>query len=102
MSRESRKLHRVQLSMRAMMVLVMAIAVLLAWSYHWSGRTERCYELASRHAALSAAYAHNGRGTPMMLRIAAWHDHMRQRYEDAALRPWDQIPKSLPFPPRNW
>ena len=82
-----------------MMVAVAVVAVLMVWSYDWSARRDRCYEIASRHASLSAEYRRNANGDQGMLRIADWHDHMRRTFEEAANRPWEPIPKSLPFPP---
>ncbi len=60
------------------MIAVAVVALLLVWSYDRSARRDRCYEIASRHASLSAEYRRNANGTRAMLRIAAWHDLMRR------------------------
>jgi hypothetical protein len=85
-----------------MMAAVAIVAVLMVWSYDWSARRNRCYEIASRHASLAAEYRRNARGDRGMFRIADWHDHIRQTFEEAADRPWAPIPKSSPFPPPGW
>jgi hypothetical protein len=90
---------RVRFTVRTMMIAVAIVAVLLLCSYDWP-RRERCYEIASRHASLSVEYRRNAKGARSMLRAAAWHDHMRRIFEDAADRPWEPIPVSSPFPPR--
>jgi hypothetical protein len=37
-----------------------------------------------------------------MLRIATWHEHMRQLFEEAATQSGTPIPVSQPFPPEEW
>jgi hypothetical protein len=93
------RLPRVRFTMRTMMVAVAVVAVLMVWSYDWSARRDRCYEIASRHASLSAEYRRNAKGDQGMFRIADWHDYMRRTFEEAADRPSEPIPKSLPCPP---
>ncbi len=96
------RLPRVRFTVRTMMAAVVVVAILMAWLYDWSGRRERCYEIASREAAFAGEYRDNAHGDPDMLRIAAWHDHMRQTFENSANRPWEPIPKSVPSPPSYW
>ena len=96
------QLPRVRYTVRTMMAAVLVVALLMAWLYDWSGRRERCYEIASREAAFAGEYRDNAHGDPDMLRIAAWHDHMRQTFENSANRPWEPIPKSVPSPPSYW
>ncbi len=93
---------RVRIGLRSSMIAVAVLALLMAWCYNWSERRYRCGEIASRHAAVGMEYRLNARGNLDMLRIAAWHDHMRQVFQNAAERPWEQIPTSRPVPPANW
>jgi hypothetical protein len=65
-------------------------------------RTERCLAIADNHTRLSRDYRMNSRGQAGMLRIAAWHDHMRQVFEDAATQSGGAVPISQPFPPNGW
>jgi hypothetical protein len=85
-----------------MMVVIAMVAVSTVCSYDWAARRERCFDIASRHASLAAEYRRNAEGDQGMLRIAAWHDHMKEMFENAADRPWETIPKSSPFPPLGW
>jgi hypothetical protein len=96
------RLPRVRFTVRTMMVTVAIVSLLMVWSYDWSARRERCLDIASRHASLAAEYRRNAKGGQGMLKIAAWHDHMKQIFEDAANRPWEPIPKSSPLPPADW
>jgi hypothetical protein len=65
-------------------------------------RTERCLVIADNHARLSHEYRRNARGDAGMLRIAAWHEHLRQVFEEAATQSGAPIPVSQPFPPKGW
>jgi hypothetical protein len=65
-------------------------------------RTERCLVIADNHARLSREYRRNAREQAGMLRIAAWHEHMRQLFEEAATQSGTPIPVSQPFPPEEW
>jgi hypothetical protein len=96
------RLPRVRFTVRTMMVTVAVVGVLMVWSYDWSARRERCFDIASRHASLAAEYRRNARADQGMLRIATWHDYMKQMFVSAANRPWEPIPKSSPFPPPGW
>ena len=96
------RLPRVRFTVRTMIVTVAIVGVLIGWSYDWSARRERCFDIASRHASVAAEYRMNAKGDQGMLRIAAWHDHMNQMFENAANRPWEPIPRSSPFPPPAW
>ena len=62
----------------------------------------RLLEIAANHATSAREYARNAGGSPVMLKIAAWHDHMRREFERAAGRPDDPPPTSRPFPPEGW
>jgi hypothetical protein len=93
---------RVRFTVRTMMIAMAVVALLLVWTFDRSARRERCYEIAARHANLSAEYRRNANGNGGMLRIAAWHDHMRRMFENTADRPWEPIPASSPFPPPTW
>jgi hypothetical protein len=53
---------RVRFTVRTMMVAVAIVAVFMACSYDWSARRDRCYDIASRHASLSAEYRPNAQG----------------------------------------
>jgi hypothetical protein len=61
--------------------------------------TERCLVIADNHARLSREYRRNAGGDAGMLRTAAWHEHMRQVFEEAATQSDAPIPVSQPFPP---
>jgi hypothetical protein len=65
-------------------------------------RTERCLVIADNHARLGREYRRNARGDAGMLRTAAWHEHMRQVFEEAATQSGAPIPVSQPFPPKGW
>ena len=65
-------------------------------------RYERCLQLAASHANLGAGYQHNARGDIVMLKCAAWHEHMRREFERAAQQPQSPLPQSQPFPPKGW
>jgi hypothetical protein len=65
-------------------------------------RTEWCLVIADNHARLSREYWRNAQGNAGMLRIAAWHEHMRQVFEEAATQSGAPIPVSKPFPPEGW
>lgn len=62
----------------------------------------RCVSIAETHASLGAAYRKNAQGDPLRLKIAAWHEHMRREFEQAAQHPELPMPRSQPFPPRDW
>ena len=65
-------------------------------------RFERCLQIADSHARLGAEYLRNARGNPQMLRTAAWHEHMRREFEQAAREPQVAVPRSRPAPPQGW
>lgn len=96
------RLSRSLSTTRTIMIAVAVVALPLVWSYDRSAHRERCYEIASRHGSISAEYRRNANGNGGMIRIADWHDQMRQMFESAANRPWEPIPASSPFPPPTW
>ena len=57
--------------------------------------------IADNHARLGREYRRNARGDAGMLRTAAWHEHMRQVFEEAATQSGSPIPVSQPFPPKD-
>ena len=65
-------------------------------------RYEQCGVIADWHARTGREYRRNAGGAPSMLRIAAWHEHMRRVFEDAADRSESPLPRSQPFPPKGW
>lgn len=65
-------------------------------------RHHRLLQIAASHGSLAGEYARNSAGSPGMLKIAAWHDHMRREFERAAGRPDELPPTSRPFPPEGW
>jgi hypothetical protein len=101
-SKKCLRIPRVRFTLRTMTVAVAVVAVVVVWSHDWSGRRDRSYEIASRHASLSAEYRRNAKGDQGMFRIADWHKHMKRTFEEAANRPWEPLPRNLPFPPRGW
>jgi hypothetical protein len=85
------------------MLAVAVIAIGLSFlSDRGARHAERCLEIADNHARLAANYREGAKVYPPSLRVAAWHDHMRRQFEQAADRPWSSIPVSWPFPPLNW
>ncbi len=90
------------------MLLVIAIAAILLHIATDSGRRralqryERCMSVADWHSRIGAEYRKNARADANMLRIAAWHEHMRRSFEQAAERPWMPMPTNQRFPPESW
>src|SRR4051812_3271929 len=65
-------------------------------------RHERCMEIADTHARFAAEYRRNAGGDAGMLLLAAWHEHMRREFKQAAEQPQMPLPSSQPFPPQGW
>jgi hypothetical protein len=65
-------------------------------------RYARCMQLAASHTSLASEYRRNARGDSGMLRIAAWHEHVRGEFERAAQHPRSPLPRSHTFPPKKW
>jgi hypothetical protein len=80
------RVPRIRFTTRTIMSAVAVVALLLVSPYDRSTHRERCYEIASRHASLSAEYRRNAKGSSRMLTIAEWHDYMRRVFESAADR----------------
>jgi hypothetical protein len=101
------RLPRVRLSVFGM---ILAVAVCAIVSYVVTEplkgpireRSEWCRAVADNHSRTGREYRRNAGGDPGMLRIASWHEHMRQVFEEAAARPESPLPISQPFPPKDW
>jgi len=65
-------------------------------------RDERCRQLGDSHARIATECRRNSEGDAGMLRIAEWHEHMRNELERAARDPDGPFPRSHPFPPKSW
>ena len=92
-----------RLTLPRLMLAILVMAILFGWiGDHVGRRRSRSLEIADRHARLGAEYRRNSGGDPMMLRTADWHELMRGRFEDAAVRFWEPLPVSKPSPPDDW
>jgi hypothetical protein len=101
------RLPRVRLTVFRIMLAVAACAVVSDFTSEGlkgptRKRYEQCVIIADNHARMGSEYRTNAGGDPLMLRIAAWHEHMRQVFEDAADRSESPLPMSQPFPPEGW
>ncbi len=78
------------------LMLGVAIAAIVFYlAFDWLGsRRERLQQIAKGHAHVGAEYQRNGRRNAGMVRIAAWHDHMRRQFERAAAWRWAPSPTS--------
>ncbi|MDR3623245.1 MAG: hypothetical protein P4L85_28080 [Paludisphaera borealis] len=96
-------IKRIKLSVRDLMLTVALLAIPLSWAADKTGqRRDRCLDLADRHSRLGAEYRRNSGGLESMLHAADWHSYMSRCFEEAADRPWEPIPKSMPIPPKRW
>jgi len=101
------RISRVWFTVRRMLVAVGVCAIVTyAVSERLKGRIRDSYgrrlEIADNHARSAREYRRNAGGDPGMLRLAAWHEHMRRVFEDAAARYGTPLPASSPFPPKGW
>jgi hypothetical protein len=98
---------RMRLTVFRLLLIVAVAAILLhLGTDRLKGRAreryDRCVQLAASHASLAVEYRRNARGSASMLRIAAWHEHLRSEFERAARAPRSPTPRSQPFPPVDW
>jgi hypothetical protein len=90
------------------MLAVVVVAIPLSLLSDRNGQhSERCLAIADNHARVGAEYRRNGKAQTGllridMLRLAAWHDEMRRRFEEAANHPWMTPPVNEEVPPKGW
>jgi hypothetical protein len=105
------KLPRVRFTVRRMMVAVAVAAMTLAPVAYLERRRERFTSLAAFHASQVVGYEIDGSGwRPVFIgrdgrpvshqkgERDLWHSRLKQKYEEAALRPWAPV---LPDPPES-
>jgi hypothetical protein len=92
-------MSRFSVSINSMIVLVAILTAALYWvTDRWRQWRERCFELASREAAVGAEYRRNSRGDRGMLESADWHEQISKEYLREATWPWAHSPVK-PVPP---